>query len=197
MIQEKKQEELYTVVSVNGANNTLLYIQLKMEVLAAYFPEFIIRVLRKEEGIKDYTHIIYRGYSFSRIRIGSEDCVAIKMECKQFLGFFAERSYKVLNKGCSFENEQTESNPLDCQYPTENIEINLTETSSKEVLPLPSKPSMVIVYNALTIKNSTSPRMIVPLFGDPSFLTLYRVVKMLRLSSKVMISVKLDNHLRA
>jgi len=196
MIQEKKQKELYTIVSVNGANNTLMYIQLEIEVLAVYFPEFIIRVLRKEEGIKNYTHIIYRSYSFSKIRIGSEDCIAINMESNQFMGFFSEGSYKVLNKGRSIENEQTEPNQLDYQYSTENIDVTSTETTSKEVLPLNPKPSMVITYKRVAVNNSF-PTKVVPLFGDPSFLTLFRVVKMLRLSGKVMISVKPDNHLRA
>lgn len=196
MIQEKKQEELYTVVSVNGVNNTLMYIQLKIKVLAVYFPEFIIRVLRKEEGIKNYTHIIYRSYSFSKIRIGSADCIAINMECKQFMGFFAEGTYKVINKGRSIKNEQIESNQLDYQYPSENIDVDPIDITLTEVSSFPQKPSMVITYKRVAVNNSF-PTKVVPLFGDPSFLTLYRVVKMLRLSSKVMISVKLDNHLRA
>ena len=129
----KNQQKLFTAVSFR--ENSLKYVNLTLDELEIFFPKYVIRRLLGKTEYKGHPDNKFGKFSFAKIIINSEDCLAVELTIDQFNHFFSGDSYHVFTL-----NRKT----------TLTIIHKNSETPLMISEPAPHSP-MVVVYNSNNI----------------------------------------------
>lgn len=93
---EKNQEKHFTAVSFN--ESLLVYVRLSLKEMEVFFPKYVIRRLLCETEYKGQPDNKFGKFSFTRIILHSEECLAVELTFDQFNHFFSGGSVKVYTK---------------------------------------------------------------------------------------------------
>jgi hypothetical protein len=131
------QKKLFT--AFNESKSSVKYVRLSILQLEIFSPKYVIRRLLGETEYKGHPDIKYGKFSFTKIIINSEDCLAVELTFDQFNHFFSGSSYKVFTLN---------------RKPTLTVIHKNSETPLMISEPAPHS-QMVIVYNSNNIDETS------------------------------------------